>query len=332
MTTTLSMFGLLLMGTSSALAQDTPIDPPVADRPADFSNIVGQYKIEVSADPLKAEVEQPITLRIRIIGTGPEKYQPNRDHLRLFPAWENDFYVQEMRNEHQVLRGQKTWLFVYRLKPKHVNIDALEGIKLVYYDPKDPGKVKFVTDYADPIKIVVKPRAEAVVIVADGAVPDSFYAFAESSNVHGGPTTSFAPSSVQLGLLLAVPPLACLAGAFAWRRRFPDEAQRVRRQRREAAQRALARLQAGGVLAWDVVRDYLHERFDFNVEDPTPAEAAAFLRRRGFAKELCGKCARFFRACDAARYTAGARPEPGFLADDVVRLIQALEADPCTRG
>jgi hypothetical protein len=321
---------LLLVWTPTAAAQ---LEPPVSDRPADFSNIVGKYKIEISAEPTEVHVEDAITLRVQIIGEGAEKYQPNRRHLRLFPeSWKDDFHVQEMQDKNEVLPDKKTWVFVYRLKPKHVKVDTIEDIKLVYYDPNIARKNKYVTQYATSIKITVKPKPEALEPELDvRAVPESFYVCAESSAVLARSTPGFPPTGFQLALLLTAPPVACLVAGFAWRRFFPDEIRRARRQRGAAARRAHGQLQAGGATAWDVVRRYLHERFDFPASDPTPTETAGFLKRRGFAKELCEQTRAFFQACDAERFTTGAESNRKHLADAAVRLIEALEADPCAR-
>jgi len=78
------------------------------------------------------------------------------------------------------------------------------------------------------------------------------------------------------------------------------------------------------------VRRYLHERFDFAVTDPTPADVVAFLKRRGFAKECCARALAFFRQCDAFRFTKPEIDAKSLIAE-ASQLIQALEADPCAR-
>ena len=94
---------LVFVGGPVAHAQPLVIDP--AHRPLDYSNIVGKYAIQASAEPTSVEVEQDIILRIRIAGEGPKEYEPNRKNLHLFPAsWQNDFHVQEMHEQHEVLR------------------------------------------------------------------------------------------------------------------------------------------------------------------------------------------------------------------------------------
>src|SRR5436309_1725216 len=58
----------------SALGQ--AVDPPVAGRPAQFSGVVGRYRLEVSAAPTSVVVEEAVTLRVRVVGQGPARYQP----------------------------------------------------------------------------------------------------------------------------------------------------------------------------------------------------------------------------------------------------------------
>jgi hypothetical protein len=325
----LLLFGALLAWHATALAQRTPIDPPVAGRPTDFSNIVGKYDIKAAAEPTAVQVEGVITLRIEIVGSGPAQYEPARKQLRIFPeSWQSDFYVQDMTDKDEVQRDKKTWLFVYRLKPKHANIDAINDIKLVYFDPDKRDRDKFETKYARSIKITVTPKPDKTteIVVQPAAVPDSFLECIESRQVlEGGPTT-FAISGWQFALFLAAPPFGCVIGFFVWRRCFPHETEVARRFRKSAAARAMNLLRTGDVAAWTVVHRYLRERFRFAVEDPTPAEIAGFLKRLGFAKTLSEQGRAFFRASDAVRF---ADAEPKQLTDAARDLIQALEADPC---
>lgn len=321
----------LLLSLGPAFGQRPPDDPPVAGRPENFSNIVGNYKIAVFAEPTEVRVEEAITLRIWITGTGPEKYEPNRKHLRLFPdSWERDFYVLPLPDE-DIVYLEKSWEFVYRLKPKHDKINAIDGITLWSYNPDRPGKMKFVPDFAKSIAIKVRPKLDQTdaLSVDVPAVPDSFYAVADGKDVLASPTAT-AINGWQLALLLALPPLACLGGAVAYRRFWPDDAQLMRERRRAAAGRALERLRSGAC-AWEVVRQYLADRFDFPGVDPTPADASAFLKRRGFARAVGEQARAFFAASDAMRY-ADSVSATMQLADEANRLIQALETDPCARG
>lgn len=319
---------LLVLWTASASAQPASIDPPLVGRPDGFSNIVGKYDIQVSAEPTEVSVEEPITLRIRIVGSGPAKYEPSRKHLDIFPKWDDDFYVQEMRDEHRVERDKKTWLFVYRLKPKHAKITAIDGITLIYYDPDERGKSKFITVPADAIPLKVKPKPQSLSEEAPAAVPDSFLECAPATEVlaHSAP---FSPGWILLLAVLIGMLLACMIGALAWKRIYPDARVLKERRRTGAAQCALAELRRGEDNPWSIVCRYLRDRLDFAAMDATPREVGRFLKRRGFALGRCALAEDFFSKCDAARYTEASFGDAEALAAQAVRLIESLEADRC---
>ncbi len=323
---------LLFIAYCPALCQGVSVDPPVAGRPENFSNIVGTYKISATAEPVDVRVEESITLHIWITGKGPERYAPKRKYLRLFPdSWERDFYILPLPDEDGVNREKEgSWHFAFRLKPKHEKIDTIDGITLWTYNPDRPGKTKYVADFAPAITIKVRPKTDQ----ADGltidvpAVPASFYEIANGSEVLALPS-SVVISQGHLIVLLVVPPFLCFLGAVIWRRYSADETRLRREIRERAAQRAQTCLAADG-RAWDAVRQYLAERFDFRPVDPTPTDISEFLRRRGFAKSLYQKAHTFFQACDAIRFACLESRRD--LAQDASQLIQSLEADPCARG
>lgn len=320
----------MLLFTSIALAQS---DPPVTGRPVEFSNIVGKWeKPRVTATPTTVHVEEPIRLEIHLKGTGPAKYEPNRKYIkRLFPAsFANDFYIEPLPEEDKVLAKEQTWVFVYQLKPKHPKVEAIDGIRLVYYDPAIGGKRGYVVRDAEPIKITVKRKPIAplpIEIPQPIATPESFQSLEPASVVLVPAAPKLDLPLWALVLVLVVPPLICVLGVYSYRYIFPDDVRRASRFRNEAAQRALAKLQSESETPWLAVEQYLQDRFDFPAHEAAPAEVEQFLLRRGFAKDLCVKARTFFDACDATRFGVTVVSPPNF--DTAARLIQALEEDPC---
>jgi hypothetical protein len=320
-----------MLSASVVCAQPPSLDPPIVGRPIDFSNIVGRYTLKASAAPTEVRVEDSVQLTIEISGEGPPKYEPKHSDLKVvLPSWEKDFFIQPMPAEDRVLREEKTWLFVYRLKPKHANVTAIPLMTLHFFVPNQPVKSQFQKSYAGPIPLTVTPKPDdpPPIPLDLNAVPESFYARATSDEVLRSMTPM--PLSVYpiIGLVL-LPPLLCLLAVWSYRRYRPEPRERVRRQRSEAASRAIAQLKT--VPAWEVVERYLRERFDFPVLHATPAEVSSFLKRRGFAKALCAQSGAFFEACDAVRFTR-THVEIQGLANQAERLIHALEADPCARS
>ncbi|MBI1829888.1 MAG: hypothetical protein HYR84_00390 [Planctomycetes bacterium] len=327
---------ILSLSAATALAQPAKLDPRAdPNRPIDYSNLIGRYDIKVAAEPTAVEVERPILVRVEIIGEGPKTDEPRAKDLRLFPeAWEKgispDFYP-PLLVEEKVDRAKKTWTFLYRLTPKHVGVDFIYGIRLVYYDPSAPDDNKFLREPVDQIKIAVRPRpdAPAPIAIDVDSVPDSFRSMAPVALTRE--PAPFIFTWVHWLIALALPPLLCGTAALAYRRFLPNEDVLAEQYRHGAAERAVAQLRLNGTCVWAIVCQYLQERFDFPVADPAPAEVYAFLKRAGFAIDVCVRCQTFLQACDAIRFGVNASSEKDSLADDAVRLIQALEADPCAR-
>src|SRR6266404_5669745 len=197
---------------STLRAQTPSIEPPLAGRPAQFSNIVGAYTIQVSAEPIDVPVEEPIVLRVTITGRGPAKYQPDRKQLRIIPeTWSRDFYVEPVQDSDRRLPDEGTWVFVYRLRPKHQRVTAIDGIKLAFYQPPTgnaPGR--YQTVYADPIAISVKPRPAAPEIRQDLPVrtaPASFYELPDTAAVLTPWPQAPAISGWLVCVVLLAPPL-----------------------------------------------------------------------------------------------------------------------------
>ncbi len=307
-------------------------EPPLAGRPANFSNLVGSYRITSSASPTEVRVEEPLLLTVRISGQGPAEYQPRREHLRLFPEdFSQQFYVEALPEQDRQLPQEKAWEFAWRLRPKHQNVKEIPALELVYFR-----SAKYQTSLTAPIALQVKARPEVSVkvdpeIVAARELPPRFcqwhlgleVPWPPRSFVFGGPTWWW----LVLGCL---PPLVCSCWYWSWRRN--SEARMAINRTGQAARWALQALvrpdkAADVVYLVNVVDEYLRRRFDFPAAEPTPTEAARHLFKRGLPRPLTQRLADFFQACAAVRFAPGQQPEP--LVDEAVQLILALEAKSC---
>lgn len=317
---------ILLACTRSGLGQDMAI--PVAGRPEDFSGMAGVYRIATSAEPRTVHVEDPITLVVKITGSGAVEHQPKRALLRLFPAsMKDDFFVEPLPKMDRRLQQENAWQFAYRLRPKHESVTAIPGLKLVYYHPE---RGKFLTTYASQIELKVTPRPQAAPpeqVVEAVTAPPSFF---ELTAVASADRWRF-DQPIILTVLLLMPPLL----ALAWRRWAHSNGVRVEHLRRsQAARRALHELavvhDAARVSA--VVSDYLRQRLEVPMTEPVPSEIERVLMRGGVSKPVRRRVVAFFRACDALRFAGNSQPDGfGNPSYEAVQLIQALEAEPCLR-
>ncbi len=341
-------------------------EPPVAGRPVNYSEIVGQYRIAASASPTAVSVEDPITLTVRIQGTGPSKFQPARDKLRIFPAeFQNDFYLEPLKEKDRQVKD--TWEFAYRLRPKHEDVKFIPGLKLVYYHP---ARKKYQSSFADAIAITVKPRAEVKPppdVAKAVKPPDRFFELITGPEVLERWEPSWLARPVPLLVMALLPPLLCGLYYGWWRWRSPDARRLVRDHRSRAARQALDSLHnvdGDATRVVVVMLDYLRRRLDLPGAEPTPSEVARHLRRIGVSRELQKRFATLFAACDERRFSLASAPQslasggrkppedgapsPGPvpqganaprspedyalrspLAADAVHLIHALEAEPC---
>jgi hypothetical protein len=330
----LLLLALLLLACPSMLsAQSASTEPPMAGRPAQFSNVVGSYEIAARAEPTNVAVEEPITLRVTISGRGPAKYQPSRKHLRLFPeSWAKDFYVEPAPEEDRFAPELGKWEFVYRLRPRHTGATVIDGIKLIYYQPpagKTAGRFQ-TARVLDSIPISVKPRPTAPVLpdhLSARTAPPSFYEWPEAAAAPARQAAAPVWPVWLFATLLLGPPLLTVCGVVVWRRR--QHAQPPREQSRAARLALQALQQPGGEPAWVVFGRYLRDRLDFPAEEATPAEVRRFLRRRGTSRPIGEKLAAFLGSCDAARFAGPGRDGTGALREQAGQLILALEEDLC---
>ena len=124
---------------------------PVPDegRPADYRGAVGTYGILTQASPTAVSAGDPITLNIRITGTGPMELvqAPPLSELPLLTA---DFKVAD-----QSLAGyvqDNTKLFSTTIRPRHEGVTQIPSIPFSFFDPV---KGNYETVLSDPIAITV---------------------------------------------------------------------------------------------------------------------------------------------------------------------------------
>jgi hypothetical protein len=326
------------IGAAQVRAQDADVEVP-AVTPADFSQIVGKkYEISSSAAPTEVLVEEPIILKVQISGQGPQKYRPERKNLHIFPEdVADDFHVEALTDQDKHQPGKGLWEFVYRLRPKRADVSRIPELQLKYFVPESK---RFQSSFADEIVIKVTPRqpvtAEKLKLKVVQA-PARFYQLRPAEEVARDDTPMPAPSPELALAILALPPLACLVWYRVWRRLYPNAAELRLRRRSRAARLAVAYLTKH---APDVPRtraaavDFLRQRLDLPAVEATPREVARHLKRMGLAKPLALEWSVFLGDCDRFRF---ARPADALPADqpenplcgEAIRLIHALEADPC---
>lgn len=315
-------FLCLLALTAQAQVQDD--EPPSIGQPEDFSNLVGQFSLAVSATPTDVFVDDPITLKITITGSGPNrKFLPDRKSLKVIPKeLEDQFYVGGLPDKDRFDAKARTWEFYYQLRPKHEGIKEIPLLVLTYYNPKLPADARYQPSIADAIALTVKPRPQVIL------APERMYQLAAADAILWS-THHWVPDWLFVALGVIVPPVLSFAGYRAWRQAFPDARTRaLRRQSRVAREtlRSLRCLRSDPQLLRSsaLVAEYLRARLDLRPAEPTPEEAAQCLAGAKMPPLLMERAAEFFRLAQEARFAPSAQPALD-AQQRAMQLIAAVE-------
>jgi hypothetical protein len=260
---------------------------------------------------------------------------PARPDLREFADFEEQFYIEDLLDQDS--QEDQTWTFVYRLKPKYAQVELLPSVPLIYYQPGlRPELLGYMTRYAPAIPLKVRPRGEVqpndiVGSLASLRFPQSAYQFEETESRLLADQSPYFPSGGLLIGLAILPPILCGAWYAAWRSMYPDAALKARRRRSRAAQLAIKNLkkmrsvplpQQTEKLA-DLVVQFLQQRFDLPMNEPTRVETAAHLAAMQIPLAIIDQTADFLRRCDSQRFQPDVVSAPLF--SEAERLINALE-------
>lgn len=130
--------------------------PPTAGRPATFDGAVGRFRMEVAAAPTNVAAGDPVTVRVKVTGTG------NFDGLRLpdlpansgFQAYPgtNSFAADD--GDPLGITGTKNFEMV--LVPEQPGLQRLKWPVLSFWDPKER---RYATEEPRPLMIQVRPGA-----------------------------------------------------------------------------------------------------------------------------------------------------------------------------
>jgi len=333
----------------------TPSDPtrlevlalPNEGRPANFSGLVGRFRIEADASPREVNVGDPITLTIRVKGSdylAGVELPPLQDQ----PGLAKHFKIPREMASGKMEGNAKT--FTQTVRAMDSNITEIPPIELSYFD-SESGRYQVARSDAIPLTV----RATRVITAedAEGREPERIrnqltawqegiahnYEDAEVLvNQAYGPGTWF--QSPGWFATVAAPPIAYAALAIGLLiRRRRDANPELRRIRRAYATFAaqLKDLQdaaagdgkrvPGAVL--EALRAYLGSKLGMTAAALTYQDVKDLLARRGVTTAALAELQRVFDACEAYQYAGGlgASEQPEVFLDRIQNLAKTLEKE-----
>jgi oxygen tolerance protein BatD len=279
---------------------------PAEGRPADFHGAIGTFSIASDVSPAKADAGDPLTLRMRVTGSGnfdrvDSSMLEHLDQWKTYPP-KSSFNT----SDPLAFSGMKTFEQpVIATKP---GVQELPALTFSYFDPNTR---RYETARSAPLSVTISPALAdqtAPQAPSTAGSPENKYASGlRPDHVETTATSSLIPLYLQ-AKFLPVPSIVVLAFAAGWvsarRRRGVGELESERFASR-AAKRALAQMQAAAragdaVLFFDSARTALQSvlatRWQLAPEEITSTEVEG---RVGADDEI----RQLFALADEAKYS-----------------------------
>jgi hypothetical protein len=282
---------------------------PAEGRPVDFHGAIGTFSIASDISPAKAEAGDPLTLRMRVSGSGnfdrvDSSMLDHLDQWKTYPP-KSSFNT----SDPIAFSGMKT--FEQPVIASKPGVQVLPGLTFSYFDPNTR---RYETARSAPLSVSILPSLADSRTAPQGtstaAVPENKYAAGlRADQVETTQTPSLIPLYLQ-PRFLAVPSIIVLAFAAGWagarRRRgmreteSPSERMASRTAKRAMAQMQTAARAGDAALFFDSARRALQTalaaRWQLAPEEITTAEVEG---RAGAESDI----RQLFALADEARYS-----------------------------
>lgn len=341
-------FGLFRSGREIVLQSDSveiQVRPlPTAGKPDNFAGVVGTFTLESSVDTATLDAGDPVTLTVRLSGTGNLKGVPDPDLSTLdgFRIYESSSNGNTTHRDDRIV-GEKVWEFV--LVPTSGGDVEIPPVRMGVFDPEQEAYVQLATE---PIPLDVSATALDEALAQGGDVQlakervrlrQRDIRWVKPAN---GPLrrASASPFTAPLFLLAhSLPVFAFAASALYRRHRDRLRSDVAYARRRGAARTALKRIQ-GAKPSLDAgnpepvfaelsgaLRGYVADMLELAAANLDEAEVRRGLGEGGVPPEGVDELFRMLESCDTARFSPiGSDPAAARrLLDEGSAWIRAVE-------
>jgi len=266
---------------------------PAEGRPADFHGAIGNFTIESDVSPAKADVGDPLTLTMRVAGSGnfdrvDSTMLDHLEHWKTYPPKSTFNTTDPLRH-----KGEK--VFEQPLIASQPGAQTVPPLSFTYFDPSTK---RYETAHTAPLPVTISPSLAdstltAQQVAASGASAAANKAAEGLKPDHGAAENmvgSLIPPYLQ-PRFLAIPSLLAMAIAGGWMavRRRGNPTGRVSARNRFAARRnqhVLTQMEAAAragnaAVFFNAARDALQQtlavRWQVGPEEVTAAEVRARL-------------------------------------------------------
>lgn len=336
--------GMYRQGTATANALALTVqDLPAQGRPADFSGLVGDYRIETSATPLTVNVGDPVTLTVAV--SGPEF----PDLVELPPLQRQPDLVRDFKVPSDMAAGElsgKRKVFTQTIRPLRADVTAVPPLLLSCFNPRTG---TYETVRSAPIPLTVNPTRVMTATDAEGLAMEGPAGSTVESRaagiahnyegdgvfkrqIHDPVCWALSPAGLAT---LGLPPVFYLflaAGTWVWRRKQADPGATLARKAGARFSRKIDRIrkttpsEQAAVAILEAFKTYLREKFRLHPGALTFHDAATLLSEKGAGPETLEALKSLFADGEAARFGKSAAAGQGTLLLETARnLVKTLE-------
>lgn len=293
----------------------TVLNLPSENRPADFSGLIGEYKIAATIEPHTAAIGDPLTLTIVVTGNG---YLSDIElpPLNQLPELTTRFKIPAERADGKITNGAK--IFTQTLRALNSDVKNVPPITLPFFNPSTAKYERAVTNELSlniqATKIVGLADAEGYTVGAK-MLADEKIGLAPNYIGTDCLTSSLPPHQLftrwQWAIIIGLPLLYFLLRGYQY-----NLAHNASNARAWQAQKSLPKLRAeilalqnradGLAEVANVLRNYFSARWQISIAVLTYADLLPHLKNA--STETLSTLQEIFTTADAARYapkTAG---------------------------
>jgi hypothetical protein len=311
---------------------------PSGNKPANFTGAVGRLNLAISIDKDTVEVDQPVTLRAVLGGSGnikklPAIDVPKMDNFRLYDSGSNE----NVSKDNYTVSGSKDFEWV--LIPTAPGDYEIPQVNYAYFDP-DAHSYKTLS--GKPGRVHVKPSLSSSASLPGGLAKNIIPAAKTSLNYIvtdlSGRRTSRPLYDNSFLWAIQVLPLGWLAfltiymgrkkkleGDLAYARR--KMASKAARKALKAAHDGLGNPEQFFGLIYTGVIGFIADKTNVSVSGLTNVEIIELLKKTGKCDNFLDDFASFLNNCDAGRFSP-AKPtsdEMNAIYAEAERLLSALD-------
>lgn len=310
---------------------------PSANRPPNFSGLIGAYSVDAHATPRAVNVGDPITLRVTV--SGPLSTSVLAPQIDRQPSLAGKFRVSEqvLRTE----RGDGSVEFVYTIRAMDPELEAIPPIELPYFDTQSGA---YATAMSPPVPIRVSrarvvTAADAISGSAGGPTGEAVLSAAPgirhnyvSPDALADQRFSLVGMATSPGVLAAIaaPPaaFACASLLVLMRSRRATRNRDRRRTAATDARRTLTNPQSLqdpdplGLLA-RTLQTFVADLFERPSASLTPAECAELVTP--LDPEAAERLRAILTSCDAARFAGSDSDDQSRLYRDALDVIVRID-------